>query len=165
MKPLTESEIRSAFVNCSKGEAKRLNVPRDLAERPWEDLDYFGWRDPQAPDRGYLVTVIDGRTYALALRRPATASWQARRGMCSICLTPHSGGVALMVAPRAGKAGKQGNSVGTYVCEDLACPLYVRGKKDVGADRMHESLTVEQKVARMMANLEEFVGRVLTAEG
>ncbi|EFL00766.1 MULTISPECIES: FBP domain-containing protein [Streptomyces] len=164
MKPLTDPEIRAAFVNCSKGEAKRLHIPRDLAERPWDDLDYFGWRDPQAPDRAYLATVVDGRALALTLRRPATAAWQTRRGMCSICLTPHSGGVALMVAPRAGKAGKAGNSVGTYLCEDLACPLYVRGKKDVGSDRMHESLTVEEKVARMMANLDDFVGRVLTGE-
>ncbi|SCG05681.1 hypothetical protein GA0115255_1205514 [Streptomyces sp. Ncost-T6T-2b] len=27
MKPLTEREIRSAFVNCTKGEAKRLVRP------------------------------------------------------------------------------------------------------------------------------------------
>ncbi len=46
MKPLTEQEIRAAFVNCTKGEAKRLSVPRDLADRPWDDLDYLGWRDP-----------------------------------------------------------------------------------------------------------------------
>ncbi|MFJ7947190.1 FBP domain-containing protein [Streptomyces sp. NPDC096354] len=39
MKPLTEQEIRAAFVNCTKGEAKRLSVPRDLAERPSDDLD------------------------------------------------------------------------------------------------------------------------------
>lgn len=26
MKPLTEPEIRAAFVNCTKGEAERLNV-------------------------------------------------------------------------------------------------------------------------------------------
>ncbi|NED82069.1 FBP domain-containing protein, partial [Streptomyces sp. SID11233] len=28
MKPLTDPEIRAAFVNCSKGEAKRLHIPR-----------------------------------------------------------------------------------------------------------------------------------------
>ena len=49
VKPLTESEIRAAFVNCTKGEAKRLNVPRDLAEQPWEDLDFLGWRDRSRP--------------------------------------------------------------------------------------------------------------------
>lgn len=70
MEPLSEKEIRAAFVNCTKGEAKRLSVPRDLADRPWDDLDYLGWRDPQAPDRAYLVAELDGRPRALALRSP-----------------------------------------------------------------------------------------------
>lgn len=162
MKPLTEQEIRAAFVNCTKGEAKRLNVPRDLDERPWEDLDYLGWRDPQAPGRAYLVTVLDGRPTALALRSSAAGSWQTRRSMCSMCLTTHTGGVSLMVAPRAGKAGQQGNSVGAYICDDLACSLYVRGKRDAGAGaRLHETLTLEEKVQRTVTNLAAFVAKVL----
>lgn len=52
----TEQQIRSPFVKCTKSEAKRLSVPRDLAERPRVDLDFLGWRDPQATDRAYLVT-------------------------------------------------------------------------------------------------------------
>jgi len=47
VEPLTEQEIRAAFVNCSKGEAKRLHVPRDLAAQPWDDLDFLGWRFPR----------------------------------------------------------------------------------------------------------------------
>ncbi|WP_053846282.1 FBP domain-containing protein [Streptomyces sp. NRRL B-24085] len=164
MEPMTEREIRAAFVNCTKGEAKRLSVPRDLAERPWEDLDYLGWRDPQAPDRAYLVTVLDGRPTALALRGSAAGSWQTRRSMCSLCLTTHSGGVSLMVAPKAGKAGQQGNSVGAYMCDDLACSLYVRGKKDAGAGaRLHETLTVDEKIRRTVANLAAFVAKVTSA--
>jgi len=164
MEPLTEQEIRAAFVNCTKGEAKRLSVPRDLAERPWEDLDYFGWRDPQAPDRAYLVAVLDGRPTALALRGSAAGSWQTRRSMCSLCLTTHSGGVSLMVARRAGKAGQQGNSVGAYMCDDLACSLYVRGKKDAGAGaRLHETLTLDEKIPRTVTNLAAFVAKVTGA--
>ncbi|MET7697831.1 FBP domain-containing protein [Streptomyces sp. NPDC005485] len=161
MKPLTEQEIRAAFVNCTKGEAKRLAVPRDLADRPWDDLDYLGWRDPQAPDRGYLVTELDGRPRALALRCPSSVSGQLRRSMCSMCLTTHAGGVSLMVAPKAGKAGQQGNSVGAYICSDLACSLYVRGKKDAGIGaRLHESLTLEEKIQRTVANVAAFVAKV-----
>ncbi|MCX4852506.1 FBP domain-containing protein [Streptomyces canus] len=164
MEPLTEQEIRAAFVNCTKGEAKRLSVPRDLAERPWEDLDYFGWRDPQAPDRAYLVAALDGRPTALALRGSAAGSWQTRRSMCSLCLTTHSGGVSLMVARRAGKAGQQGNSVGAYMCDDLACSLYVRGKKDAGAAaRLHETLTLDEKIRRTVTNLAAFVAKVTGA--
>ncbi|MFH7596778.1 FBP domain-containing protein [Streptomyces racemochromogenes] len=161
MKPLTEQEIRAAFVNCTKGEAKRLSVPRDLADRPWEDLDYLGWRDPQSPGRAYLVTEVDGRPRALALRRPVQGGGGMRRSMCSICLTVHDGGVSLMVAPRAGKAGQQGNSVGAYMCDDLACSLYVRGKKETGAGaRLHETLMQEEKVRRTVENLTAFVAKV-----
>ncbi|MET9493721.1 FBP domain-containing protein [Streptomyces sp. NPDC006552] len=161
MKPLTEREIRSAFVNCTKGEAKRMHVPHDLAERPWDDLDFFGWRDPQAPDRAYLVAEIDGQLQGVALRSSHSAASQTRRSMCSLCVTTHTGGVALMVAPKAGKAGKQGNSVGAYMCSDLACSLYVRGKKDAGMGaRLHETLTTEEKVGRTLANVATFLAKV-----
>jgi hypothetical protein len=81
--------------------------------------------------------------------------------MCSLCLTTHSGGVSLMVARRAGRAGQQGNSVGAYMCDDLACSLYVRGKKDAGAGaRLHETLTLDEKIRRTVTNLAAFVGKV-----
>jgi hypothetical protein len=161
VKPLTEQQIRSAFVNCTKGEAKRLSVPRDLAGRPWGDLDYLGWRDPRAPDRAYLVADLDDGLRAVALRCPGPASGPMRRAMCSICLTTHAGGVSLMVASKAGQAGKQGNSVGAYICSDLACSLYVRGEKEAGAGaRLQESLTLEEKIERTVANVAAFIARV-----
>ena len=165
MEPLTEQEIRAAFVNCTKGEARRLSVPRDLAERPWDDLDFLGWRDPQAPDRAYLVTEwSDGRPRAVALRGSSTTVGQTRRSMCSMCLTTHSGGVSLMVAPKSGKAGQQGNTVGAYICSDLACSLYVRGKRDAGIGaRLHETITLEEKIRRTVANVAAFVAKVGTA--
>ncbi|MER0427766.1 FBP domain-containing protein [Streptomyces microflavus] len=161
MNPLTEQEIRTAFVNCTKGEAKRLNIPRDLAERPWGDMDFLGWRDPQAPDRAYIVAVLGGRPVGVQLRSSDAGSWQTRRSMCSMCVTVHTGGVSLLVAPRSGKAGQQGNSVGAYMCSDLACSLYVRGKKDAGVGaRLHESLTLEEKIQRTVANLAAFIAKV-----
>ncbi len=160
MVPLTESEIRAAFVNCSKGEAKRLSVPRDLAERPWADLDYLGWRDPQAPGRAYLVAELDGRARGLVLRCPTPGPAQARRSMCAMCLTSPSAGVSLMVAPMAGAAGRQGNTIGTYICGDLACSLYIRGKKDAGpGGRLPESLSVEERAGRLTTHVTAFVGK------
>lgn len=165
MEPLTEREIRAAFINCTKGEAKRLSVPRELSDVPWEDLDYLGWRDPQAPGRAYLVTpAVDDRPKGVALRSSSAAVGQQRRSMCSMCLTTHSGGVSLMVAPKAGKAGQQGNSVGAYICSDLACSLYVRGKRDAGIGaRLHETITLEEKIRRTVANVTAFVAKVGTA--
>ncbi|GHJ15608.1 MULTISPECIES: FBP domain-containing protein [unclassified Micromonospora] len=163
MTPLTEPEIRAAFVNCTRGEAKRMHVPRDLDARPWADLDYLGWRDPQASDRAYLVATVDGRPTGLALRRPSPGPRQQRRNMCSVCLTNPAGGVSLMVARKAGKAGQQGNSVGIYLCDDLACSLYLRGRKDAGpGGRLPESLTLAEKIDRTVSHLTAFITRVTT---
>lgn len=161
VEPLTEQEIRAAFVNCSKGEAKRLPVPRDLAAQPWDDLDFLGWRNPQAQDRAYLVADLGDGPLAIALRSPAPAPGQKRTNMCFICLTSHVGGVTLMVAARTGKAGQQGNSVGAYLCGDLACSLYTRGKKfTASSTRLSEALTLEEKIARNVANLAAFLAKV-----
>jgi hypothetical protein len=161
VKPLTEQEIRAAFVNCSKGEAKRLHVPRDLDAQPWDDLDFLGWRDPQAADRGYLVAAVGDRLVGIVLRSTTPRPGQKRSNMCSICLTTHVGGVSLMVAPRTGKAGQQGNSVGAYLCGDLACSLYTRGMKFTSSStRLQERLTLEEKIQRNVANLTAFLAKV-----
>ncbi|HEX5401045.1 MAG TPA: FBP domain-containing protein [Pseudonocardiaceae bacterium] len=163
MRPLTEPEIRAAFVNCTKGEAKRVAVPRDLAERPWDDLDFLGWCDPAAPQRAYVVAESGDTCIAVALRLATPYAGQPRRSMCSLCLTTHPGqGVALMTARKAGRDGQQGNSVGIYICADLACSLYLRGKKQAGpGGRLHESITQDEQIQRTTAHLTAFLNRVI----
>ena len=159
MKPVTESDIRAAFVNCTKGEAKRVGVPKDLDERPWDELDFLGWSDVSGADRGYLVAESGDGLVGVALR-VAPKTGQVRRSMCSLCLTTHTGdGVALMTARKAGTSGRQGDSVGIYICTDLACSLYLRGRKD-GGRRINETITLEEKVERMHANLTAFLRKV-----
>ncbi|GGL02078.1 hypothetical protein Sme01_46820 [Sphaerisporangium melleum] len=163
MRPLTDRDIRASFINCSKGETKRLDLPGDLAERRWDDLDFLGWRDPGAPERAYLVTERDQALVGVALRVTTSASRNfTSRSMCSLCLTTHtSGGVALMTARRTGEAGRQGDSVGRYLCTDLACSLYIRGEKQpAGAEIVQESLTLEEKIARIRENLYAFLDKV-----
>jgi hypothetical protein len=160
MKSASEQELRTSFVNCSKGEAKRLAVPRDLSERPWENLDFLGWSDPGAPDRAYLVAERDGQLIGLVLRSAAAKAH--RPTMCTFCMTTHPGqGVALLTARKAGPSGREGNSVGTYLCSDLACSLYVRGlKTPPPGGRLKESLSLEGQVDRVRANLFSFLDRV-----
>jgi hypothetical protein len=162
MKPLTEQDIRTSFVNCSKGEAKRLAVPRDLDERPWDDLDFLGWRDPGAPDRSYVVTERDDRLVGVTLRFQAAQRGFLHRSMCSVCLTTHPrGGVTLMTARKAGPAGREGNSVGLYMCTDLACSLYVRGRKVPESGlRIEESLSVAEQIARARGHLHAFLDKL-----
>ena len=163
MHPVTEDAIRASFSNCSQGEAKRIPMPRDLADVPWSDLDFLGWRDLGAQDRAYLVTPRGDGLTGVMLRSAATRKGFLRRNLCSLCLTTHpGGGVSLMTGRKAGDAGRQGNSVGLYLCSDLACSLYIRGTKSPGAaaDRMEETLNVEEQVGRMAGKLEEFLTRL-----
>ena len=162
MDPLTDRAIRASFVNCSRGEAQRAPLP-DLDQQPWADLDQLGWVDPRAPQSAFLVTVTGAHgLVGLTLRRNAGSGGRRAR-MCSLCHTTHSGqGVALMVARRAGRAGRDGNTVGLDVCAGLECSLYARGIVAAPAvSAVHETLTVEARVARLRRNLDGFVERVL----
>jgi hypothetical protein len=162
VEPLTENQIRAAFVNCSKGEAGRIKLPPGPV--PWDDLDFLGWTDPGAPLRALLVMPGATGPTGLVLRRPEARRVTAlRSSMCRICLTEHAGsGVALFVAPLAGAAGRQGNTVGDYLCADLACSLYLRGKRQPKARlvRREETLSLDERVARATTNLTAFVDRV-----
>jgi hypothetical protein len=162
MKPIGERDIRLSFVNCTKGEAKRLKIPAGLDDLPWPDMDFLGWRDPGAPERAYLVAEHDDRLLGIALRAASagTRGFTAR-SICSLCLTTRTGGgVVLMSARRTGPAGRGGNSVGQYLCSDLACSLYIRGRKQSAGGTIDESLSREEKIARVLANLDAFLARV-----
>ncbi|MGY1739296.1 MULTISPECIES: FBP domain-containing protein [unclassified Blastococcus] len=122
MEPLTEQQVRRSFVNCSKGEANAMTLPRDFEALPWEELELLGWRDPKAPLRGYLVVPAEGRPVGVALRAADTRMSSRTAAMCLLCQTAQTGdAVSLFTARRIGEAGRNGNTVGTYVCADLQC--------------------------------------------
>jgi FBP C-terminal treble-clef zinc-finger len=180
MRSISEGEIRASFVNCSKGEAQRLNLPRDFGETVWDDLDFLGWRDPGAPERGYLVVArgdgfggggggdgggVGGRVVGVSLRagvgggRGFTA-----RSICTLCKTTRTGGgVALLSARRAGESGRNGNTVGQYICSDLACSLYARGKKVSAGTLLDETLDLDSRIARVRKGVDAFLGRIIAA--
>ncbi|MFB0631821.1 FBP domain-containing protein [Streptomyces sp. AB3(2024)] len=164
MEPLSEIQIRSSFVNCTKGEAARLRLPLDFAELPWQDLDFLGWVDPGAPLRAHLVVPREGGPVGISLRVPSVGRTSAlKSSLCQICLTGHaSSGVTLLAAPLAGARGREGNTVGTYICADLACSLYVRGKRvpKLRTTRYEESLTLDERLARMRGNLDAFTSKI-----
>lgn len=164
VEPLSEKQIRLSFVNCTKGEAARLRLPLGFAELPWESLDFLGWVDPGAPLRAHLVLPRERGPLGISLRVPSASPISAvKSSLCQICLTGHaSSGVTLLVAPLAGPRGRQGNTVGTYICADLACPLYVRGERQpkLRSVRYEESLTLDERLARMSDNLDAFLAKV-----
>ena len=127
MEALTEQRLRRAFVNCSRGEASGLTLPKGFDALDWGELELLGWRDAKAPLRGYLVVERDGAPLGVALRAADTSMSSRTPAMCLLCQTAQPGdAVSLFTARRAGEAGRNGNTVGTYICADLRCAERVR---------------------------------------
>jgi hypothetical protein len=164
MIPITEAELRASFVNCTQGERARIALPVPLATIDFDRLDFLGWRDPKAPDRACLVTRAGDRWIGIVLRAAAkSAKSLTKSTMCSLCKTLHTAtGVALFAAPLAGAAGRNGNSVGTYICADLQCSLYVRGlRKSAAIVRMNETLDEPERIERLRHQVGLFIDRVV----
>ena len=122
MHALTEAAIRRSLVNCSRSEVAALTPPKDLAELHWPSLDVLGWRDAKAELRGYLVHEHEGAVVGIALRAADSKMSSRRSAMCLLCHEVQSAGaVSLFTARRVGEAGRNGNTVGTYICADLDC--------------------------------------------
>ena len=161
MEPISERDIRSSFVNSSKGDANRLTLPDAFDAVPWDDLDFFGWIDPKLAGRSYIVVPSVDGLRGISLR--STSGGPRKAQMCSICLTTRAnGGVSLMAAAKAGESGRRGNTVGTYLCSDLACSLYARKKKTPALGRQFkEDFDVDTRTAAVRENIGAFLARVL----
>ncbi|UFU07814.1 FBP domain-containing protein [Ruania halotolerans] len=152
MNPLTEKQIRTSFVNATRGEASRAVLP-DLGAIDWDRLEYLGWRDPKAPLNAYVVLELDEAPRALMLRAPEPGG-RRRQAMCAWCEDIVAvDTVGLHVARRAGAPGRRGDTIGTLLCTDFACSAHVRrrptrAEASTDADR-------ERFVAHRIAGLRE----------
>jgi hypothetical protein len=161
---LAEAAIRRSMVNCSRSEAAALTAPRDLDERDWASLDALGWRDPKAELRGYLVHEQDDGVVGIALRAADTKMSGRRSAMCLLCRTVQTANsVSLFTARRVGEAGRNGNSVGTYICADLDCAHRVQA---VPQSVQHlaeqlQALAVAERTEGLRQRLQAFTAEVL----
>jgi hypothetical protein len=163
MKPLTESEIRDSIVNASRGEAARMPMP-GLHEVMWENREYLGWRDPKAMQRGYIVHWNDGKPVGLVLRAAESRMSRGISAMCSLCQTPQPGDqVLLFSAPRVGEAGRNGDTVGTYICADLACSLIIRIAPPALPMQPDPKEIVDDRIAGLKKRLDSFTANVMRA--
>jgi hypothetical protein len=161
MKPLTESDIRQSFVNATAGESSRMTLP-GLHEVIWDQREYLGWRDSKAPQRAYIVQWRDDEVVGMVLRAAETPMNGRFAAMCSLChMQQPANQVTLFAAPKAGVAGREGNTVGTYICADLACSLTIRiapPKYDMQPDPAE---IVEQRITTLQHRLGAFTDSVL----
>ncbi|MFJ1762561.1 FBP domain-containing protein [Amycolatopsis sp. NPDC088138] len=162
MEPLGQEEIRASFVNCTRGEAKGVTLPARPEEIPWDRREFLGWRDPKAPGRAYLVLPYDGEVVGLALRAAPSPKSRLRSSICGFCTTTHGlADVTLFSGKRAGKLGREGNTLGVYACGNLGCCQYVRGELKSDVPQPFETITLEERLARLEEKVHKFVARVL----
>ncbi|WP_423923126.1 FBP domain-containing protein [Frigoribacterium sp. 2-23] len=157
MKPLTETDIRESFVNAMPGDLDRLPIP-GLHEMIWTDREFLGWRDPQAHLRGYIVHWMDDRPVGLVVRSSGASLRPGIAAMCSMCHSPQPATqVRLFTAPRAGEAGLNGNTLGTYMCEDLACSLLIR----VAPPHLNPPEQIARRAAGLTERMQGFTTTVM----
>jgi hypothetical protein len=159
--PLTEHQVRRSFVNCSRGEARGLTLPKDFAELDWDELELLGWRDPKAPLRGYLVVESDDEVVGIAVRAAESRMSVRTTAMCLLCQTAQTGdAVSLFTARRVGEAGRNGNTVGTYICADLGCSRRVRTEIPPWLQDHDPDEVVEERAAELRGRVTGFLESV-----
>ena len=159
MLPLNDPTIRASFVNATRKELTELTLPAGFAELNWERLDYLGWRDPKYAKRAYIVVPMDDGVAGVVLKQ-ADAD-PRKRAQCSWCqdiTLPND--VVLYSAKRAGNAGRNGNTVGTLICQEFQCSTNVRKLPpvaylgfDVEAARDQRMLTLRERAAAFAATV------------
>lgn len=159
MLPLTESDIRASLVNASQREARDVRLPDGFADLAWDRLDFLGWRDPKAPQRGIVVVPAGDELIGVLLQQAGTAP--RSRAQCSWCQDvklPND--VVFYSAKRSGPAGRKGDTVGTLVCQDFQCSRNVRKTPppayegyDVEAARLQRMDDLQLRVAAFAAEV------------
>lgn len=161
MQPLSPVEIRSSFVNATQGEVERIPLP-GLHEMIWDDREYLGWRDQQAHQRGYLVHWMADRPIGVVLR---ASDYRLRPGisaMCALCrITQPSDQVTLFSAPRAGQAGRDGSTIGTYICNDLACSHMIRVLPPPHPMQIPREELLAQRTGMLLERVQSFTNDVM----
>jgi FBP C-terminal treble-clef zinc-finger len=158
---LTERQVRRSFVNCSRGEAEGLALPKGFDALDWDELEVLGWRDPKAPLRGYLVLEVDEAPVGIAVRAADTRMSGRTTAMCLLCQTAQAGdAVSLFTARRVGEAGRNGNTVGTYMCADLGCSGRVRTDIPPWLQDRDPAVVVAERAAELRDRVEGFVAAV-----
>ncbi len=160
MKALTEADIRDSFVNAARVRRSGCRC-RACTRCSGTIANTSDGAIPASPQRGYVVSWQDGRAIGIVLRA-AEARLQVGSAICSLCNTPQPAGqVTMFSAVRAGDAGRRGDSVGTYICADLACSLLIRIAPPQYEMQPSPEEVVAARAAGLQARLDAFVGRVL----
>ncbi|MFB2581424.1 FBP domain-containing protein [Herbiconiux sp. P15] len=161
MKALTEAEIRGSFANVSETDLERMTLP-GLHEILWDEREFLGWRDVHAIHRGYIVYWQGDRPVGILLKAAGSLTRPGISSMCTLCRTPLPGvQVTLFTAPRAGQAGYDGSTVGTYICADFGCSTLIRKVPPRSELQPDPDAVVALRAAGLSSRLDSFTRNVL----
>ncbi|MBB5873827.1 hypothetical protein F4553_007261 [Allocatelliglobosispora scoriae] len=162
MRPLTEPELRRSLTNSTRGEANAMTLPKGFGDFDWAELEMLGWRDPKIPQRGYVVGWDGDAPVGLLLKAAESKMSQRRAAMCFLCrCVVTADNVSLFTARRPGAAGRNGNTVGTYICADLACSANLRAELQPTRAMPDPSAAIAQRGTELTARLSAFIDDVL----
>jgi hypothetical protein len=157
VRPLTEDDIRGSFVNATDRQLAMLTLP-GLHETIWEEREYLGWRSAQSAHWGFIVQWLDDRPVGIVVRSSTTPMRQAIAAMCALChSTQPATQVRLFTAPKAGEAGRAGDSLGSYICASLSCPHSIR----LVPPHLATPAVIARRGDAMLGRLEAFTRRIL----
>lgn len=161
MRELTAEQIRGSIVNATEAEIARMPLP-GLYETLWDEREYLGWRDPDGSPRGYIVHWVDDRPVGFMVRAASSTLRPGIGAMCSFCHTPQPSTQVLMFsAPKGGAAGRDGNTIGTYLCADLACSMMIRMLPATSELTLSRSEVVARRSAGLTERLQRFTANLL----
>ena len=105
----------------------------------------------------------DGEPLGIALPASGTRM-SSRSAMCLLCHTVQpAASISLFTARRVGQAGRNGSTVGTYICADLDCAhrMLAVPPSVQRLDEELQELAVTEQVAGLRQRLRAFTGDVL----
>jgi hypothetical protein len=154
VQPISESTIRSTFLNASQRERNGLTLP-SLETLAWDNLDYLGWRDGKVPSLGYVFVELDDGPVGILLRQSEGST--RSRAQCSWCedvQLPND--VAMFSAKRSGASGRNGNTVGTLVCAAFECSANVRKRPPMAYLGFDVDAARERRIEALRAHVRAF---------
>ena len=164
MRPVTVDQIRSSMINMSESELEVMNLP-GLHETLWEEREFLGWRDVNHNTKGYLVFWVGDTPRGLMVRSAETQMPPGRSAICALSHTQQPAPqVSLFVAPKAGDAGRRGNTIGTYMGADLSCSTLIGITPPESDAQPEPEKIVKHKSLGMRERLENFSLRVLEVD-
>ncbi len=163
MQKITAQQIRSSFINASRSEAAKANLPPQLRNHRLGQSGIpglAGRKNAPSADTSWFRT--GGELTGIMLRAPEGGSGKRRVVLCELCRDVFSkDDVYLWVAKKAGQSGKDGNTVGgTLICAEFGCSANVRKEPPANEINPDPAAVVVEQIAGLESRTEQFLDRV-----